>query len=311
MPQAGDRIDIPAQPGRKLRGVHRQRRPGAGRVVEVHVPVRAEHLLGGADRDRRDHPQMEHVDRRLGVVLLERPGDGVASRRRRAVLALQARDRQILSVARRGRVARRLDRACDPRLVGDHPDLQRQLRAGRRLPQVLQALVRDVAVVDARRGGRAAGDAQHEADRERRGEVTGESTHVGTPSRGVVTASPQWMTFPALTGGQQEDRPHRQMENPRLAGFCRWARLGSNHFALACEAVLHRRPKPEQKSWKSRHKSHHLAAHENLLICGQSGWVKRREPTRGVKQKSPRSPTTRPVKAPAKAHPGLVTRSPA
>ena len=187
--QAGDGVDVAVQARGQLRSVHRKRDGLVRLAGRVQVPLRAEQLLRVLDADRRADAQVRHVDGRRDAVVLERADDRVASRRRRAVLVLQRRQRQILAVGRRRRVARCLHGVRDALLVGDHPQLERELQPRRRRPQVLQALVRDVSEVDLRRRGDGCTrrSVQRQYGYDHRGEVSSAANHgiTSSPPRGL------------------------------------------------------------------------------------------------------------------------------
>ena len=150
-PEARHRVDIPRQARAELRCVHRERHGLVALTRCVQVPLRAEQLLRVSDADRRADSQVRDVDGRCHPVGLERASDGIAPSRRGAVLRLQRRQREVVAVARRGRIAGRFDGVCNARLVGDQAQLERELQPRRRGSQVLQPLVGDVAEVDTRR----------------------------------------------------------------------------------------------------------------------------------------------------------------
>ena len=181
----GDRVDVALDPGRELRGVHRQRHLRA-RAGLVDLPLGPEHLLGLADADRRAHAQVGDVDLRRDPVGLERVHDRVALGRGGAVLARQRRQRRVLAVGRRRRVARRLDRALQARLVRDQAELQRELEARGRRAHVLVALVRDRPVVD--RGGHGRGRAG-EHGQHARGRRQGAGSGIAALTHGPIRDS--------------------------------------------------------------------------------------------------------------------------
>ena len=107
-PHAGDHVDVPLHALRQLRGVHGERDELVARGRVVDGPLRAEHLLRLADRDGRARSQVSHVDLGRYPLGLEGVLDSVPHRRRRTVLALQRRQRQVLPIRVRLRVAGRL-----------------------------------------------------------------------------------------------------------------------------------------------------------------------------------------------------------
>ena len=165
--QARHRVDVPVQARPQLRGVDRERHRlrSAGRIQ---IPLRAEHLLRIRDADRRPHTQVRDIDRCRDAIGLERIDDCVSRSRRSTVFLLQRRQRQVLAIARRRRIARRLQRVLDPLLVGDQAELERELQPGGRRPQVPQTVVRDVPEIDTRRRGNST--ARRNTQRENQGE---------------------------------------------------------------------------------------------------------------------------------------------
>ena len=143
---ARHRVDVPLQPLGSLGRVDRQRDDLARRRLVV-GPLRPEHLLRLAHRQRRADTQMSHVDRGLDVLRLEGVHDGLALRRRRPVLALKLRQREVLAVRRRRRIAGRLRRLLHARVVRDEADLEPQLETRRSRSHLVKPLVGDRAVV--------------------------------------------------------------------------------------------------------------------------------------------------------------------
>ena len=166
-PHAGNDVDVPLHPLRQLRGVHRQRDELVARGRVVDGPLRAEHLLRLADRDGRARSQVGHVDLGRDPLGLEGVLDSVPHRRRRAPLALQLRQRQVLPIGVRLRVAGLLRGALDAGDVGLQADLQRELAAGRSPARLLEPLMRNRAVVHGPGGVCARGKAERRREQRR------------------------------------------------------------------------------------------------------------------------------------------------